>query len=807
MASASSRRTLDTDNITLRRVFAKLSDNRNPVYGSVLAGVGDAQTYWANPSTLGLAATFNEIRADTTPLYASTSSTLSVLADTGIGLSSLNASTLEITGRVFGRIDISGSSSLFAYSNFLVNGTLKFAGEGFASTISDAYENILTISSTRQAPALSTGSIGYHVFKVNSTVTSPIELTSDSGAMSIIKISYSMTPSLIGFKDFLLQPNFQPTQVLVELSSYSASQFLGISSIVVANYPSTLSTISSLYVDKFMFSTGMQSVSTIIGSNARSSFSSVFGFSNETQLRYNNDIGDTLARATIIQLNDEFGIVNQTLSTLSSTKTPAYILESTNSYYLSAFSTAKTDQISTFSNFENGSIFEFRASTIFAFSTQLSTLSTQIGFNQAGFSNTTRLTNQNYILALQSTTTGLATLGYISSPTLLSSLRNAGTSGTFLSTPTLRSTFQGASNLGYIHQLQYLSAFSINYTLYPSRPTLTQLFQSSVQGSRDNAPYISTLSMTSSVVSTTQGIFTNASEYYVTVPQLKSATLSTTTGLFDYTASMFQYISSASLTSSLVSTVEDLGTLGYISAASLLNTVQSTLGGLPFWSTQSLASTVEALPFYITRNNLVSTTDYFLRLKGVFTSSIPYQGTPPYIESAFYLSTVELNPDPNALSNVFGQLSTMSSFSLKGFQPLIRNESKVVIEYYPSLIFSKIADNKSGDIFSITTELRYDVIIPNKVKQVNNSFYQTLNYLRWGSFLDTFVENCNLIQDKITLSFPGYEILPLIDKEFSFFHTVLAGRTCNLGPEYYFQTLNFINLTSLTNSFFVSIYN
>ena len=800
MASASSRRTLDTDNITFRRVFAKVYDNRNPAYGSVLTGVGDAQTYWADPSTLGLAATFNEIRADTTRLYASTSSTLSLFSDTGIGLSSLNASTLELTGRVFGRIDISGASSLFAYSNFLLNGTLKLGAEGFVSSFSDPQRNLVTISSTRQAPALSTGIIGYHVLKVNSTVTSPMDLTLDSGNMSVMKNRYSMVPSLIGYKDFLLQPNFQPTQVLVELSSYSAREFLGISSILVANLPSTISTVSSLYVDKFMFSTGMQSLSTIIASNAFSSFSSVFGFSNETQIRYNNDMGDTLARATIIQLNDQFGILNLTLSTLSSTKTPAYILVSTNEFYLNSFSTPQTTTISSFSNFDAGSIFDFRVNTLYAFSTQLSTLSTQIGSNQEGFFNTTQATGQQFIQALQSTTTGLGTLSYVSSLSLMSSLRDAGTSGAYISTQTLTSSLQGASNLGYIHQLPYLSAFSINYTLYPSRPVLTQLFVSTTQGVRDYAPYVSTLSMISSVASTTQGIFTTASAYYITVPQLKSATLSTTTGIVDHAASMFPYISSPSLASSLISTVENIGSLGYISSSSLVSTLQSTLSDLPFWSSQTLASTIETLPDYVTTSNLQSTSAYFLGWRGVFTSSIPYEGTAPYVSYPTLLSSVEVYAGQ---SNVYGQLSTLSSFSLRSFGPYIRESSKVVIEYHPSLLFSKINSFASGNAYPFTTELRYD---QNK-KQVNNSFYVTMNYLRNGSFFVTAVENCNLFQDKITLTFAGSEILPLINKDFGFFHTVFVGTQITGASEFYFQYQNFTNLTSLTNSLFVSIYN
>jgi hypothetical protein len=58
---ASSRRTYDTDVITLRTVFAKNPGNSNVPALRVLTADGQGGTYWAVPSSLGVYPSFNQI--------------------------------------------------------------------------------------------------------------------------------------------------------------------------------------------------------------------------------------------------------------------------------------------------------------------------------------------------------------------------------------------------------------------------------------------------------------------------------------------------------------------------------------------------------------------------------------------------------------------------------------------------------------------------------------------------------------------------------------------------------------------------
>lgn len=789
MASASSRRSLDTDNITFRRVFAKLSDNRNPPAGYVLTGVGDAQTYWANPSTLGMLPTFNEIQADS---YSFFPSSLLWTAGTGIVMSSLSTKSLELMGGVFGQVDISGSQSISAYSNFRVNGTLKVAGQGFISTVSDTYSNILYLSSTAYAPSLSTAPIGYHILKLNSTVTQPIDLTNNTGLMSLINDTFTMYPTLIGYKDFLLHPTFQPSQVQFELSSYSALRFLQISSLVGNNFSSILSTIDNIYVDKVSFSTAMRSLSSTTGYYNVSTISTISGFSNITQVTYDIKMGETLARATIIQLNDVFKELNTGLSTISSVKTPLFVMFSTNSYIFDTYSSPKTAAISTLSNFTAGSIYNFTISSIYTISTQLSTLSTQIDGNLAGFSNTTVNNNIDFIEALKSTNKGLGTIGYVSSSGISFSFANVGSTGDYISTKNLTSSFNGLSNLGYVNQFQYLSAFSTNYTIYPTPTVLNTSLRSTTQGVIQYAPYISSLSMTSSIVSTTKGTFTQASEYYIQDPLLITTLQSTSIGMFEYTAEMYKYISTASLNSTLISTVGHLANINYISSASLISSLTSTLNGIPFLNSASLASTIDGSNEYLRTYQLQSTVQFYEGWRGVFTSSIPYQGTSPYESLDWHISSVELDPSNY---NLYGQFSTMSSFLLASFSPYVRDQSKVVLEYLPSFITSAIDPMASGYKYNIITELRHT----ENTKQVDNSFYTTCNYLQ---------TNSNLFNDKITLAFSGSEFRNFYDKPLTFFHSIeFIGSNESGNYTYFFNQQKFTNLTPQKNSLFVSIYN
>ena len=801
MASASSRRTLDTDNITLRKIFARLpTNNSDPPATYVLASGGNGTTYWAQPSTLGEFPSFQEYRTDVGTFFPSTSTTIQVFQGTNVYMSSIGLANLLLTSPLFDQIDISGSGTLYAFSNYQVQDTFKIASEGFVSSATTPINNTLFLSSTRSAPPISTNLISFQQLKIQSTVTIPVDLTQMTGNSLFVKNDLLMMPSLIGQRDLLLRPTVQPLQIQVELSSYSAKGYLALSTLVNTNFVSTLSTMSSIYVDKTSFSTAYNGLSTSEGFLASTSRSSILGVSNYTQVTYDNKVGDTLARATIIQVNDAFGLMNVGLSTVSSAKTPVYIMISTNQGVENYFSTPTTTSLSTFENFFTGSLFNFTVNTIFGVSTYFSTLSTQMNVNYEGFSNANISTAIGFIEFMKSTTGGLGTLNFISSPSLTSSLQFANTFGQYISTFSQTSTIIGLATVNYISQSQYLSAFSINYTIHPTFETYQANLTSTTKGTQDYAPYLSTLSFRSSLVSTTVGFPVFALQNYVDRNFFDLSLRSTTQGIPDYSAFNFGYISTLSFVSTLQSTAKHLGLAGYLSSATVASSLQSTIDNLVFWTGDQLASTISGPNSYIRTSNLESTSRYFLDWRGVFKSSLRYQGTPLYTNFSTLVST-------GANYYIWGYFSTMSFFSLKDFFPYIRETSQVVLEYSPCVVLTNIKlDTQLGDI-DFYTELRYN----NNKTTVANSVYREQYYPLMADIQDLSAVACNYYRRTFSFSFRGSEILTLGTAELSVIHYMEIGSWCNTfenpTSDFYFRDQNFTNVTAPQNSFFVSIYN
>ena len=302
----------------------------------------------------------------------------------------------------------------------------------------------------------------------------------------------------------------------------------------------------------------------------------------------------------------------------------------------------------------------------------LSLVSTTSALQRAGYLSTSVLT---------STVAGLGSIGYVSTLSMNSSINAAlstfstafGPGG--ISVPNITSTVQGLGSAGY---LSTLSSFNIStQNLFTSTITFLDIDDSSRQllavssgvlllngqgitgtgggGSLTQANlnstiiglgsygYVSTLSLASSFISTTNALGVALSSFstafgpggtnmqtlastveglgtagYVSTLSLQSSLVSTTQGLQAYissfidpselASSVLQFISSGYLTSQLTSTVAGLGTAGYVSTLSLTSSFISTTNALGValssFSTafgpggtnmQTLASTVEGL--------------------------------------------------------------------------------------------------------------------------------------------------------------------------------------------------------------------
>lgn len=388
-------------------------------------------------------------------------------------------------------------------------------------------------------------------------------------------------------------------------------------------------------------------------------------------------------------------------STLSSFSTLTYL---TQTYFigLSSLSTETNAQISTLSSivaFQNpGQI------------TVANLRSTVEGLGSVQYISSSYLQD-----ALVSTTKGVTSTGNVSS---MSTIDNLGTLG-YVSTLSLRSTVQGLASIGYISTSQLVST---------------------VEGLITFGPYLTTPAMTSTVA----GL---GSSDYISSPQLRS----TVAGL-----GSLRYISS----SGLQSTVEGLGSRGYISSTGLQSTVaglgsagQANLGQ-GYISTASLISTTYALSTMkanirfdnVTSITTIGSVNTFTNVGNViytstfFTSSIYYAGN---------------NNSPMTAFNIPGTQDLLFSTAQLNFAPFsnfINSNSRIVIDIYPTLIFSKLATGATSlAILPFSTLLMCNTT-PILTTTAESRLFVNNTRVTMGN--DVTIDNSNLFQTPIRLAIP-----------------------------------------------------
>lgn len=181
-------------------------------------------------------------------------------------------------------------------------------------------------------------------------------------------------------------------------------------------------------------------------------------------------------------------------------------------------------------------------------------------------STTNGLGSANYISSPQlvSTTVGLGTANYISSSQLISTVAGLGTTF-FISSPQLISTVAGLGSAGYVSSTQLQS-------------TVNNLAQ---------VGYVSSTQLASTVVGLAQAGYVSSTQLQSTVNNLAQV----------------GYVSSTQL----ASTVAGLGTSGYISSPQLVSTVTSFLQGI---TTSTL--TVNGASYAISSYNTFQSTTFFV---------------------------------------------------------------------------------------------------------------------------------------------------------------------------------------------------
>jgi hypothetical protein len=754
------KRTLDTNFLNLRTIFAYNPDNTNISSTKVLATDGQDGTFWSPPQLLGQLPTFNAFQAGTQVIRATnTNRTLRLTASNGVGFI---GSTL--IGAYFTHFDVSGSRSISTIKNNRTTGRLNIQTSSFISAYIDTNTNTITLSSSKSAPALSTGDLYFQQLKVVSSVQEPCDATGDS---IIYGASYDTYPSFVAVSPLTFSTLITTKQVFLSAYPYTAAGFFSLSSYTGSLFISSFSTISTLYVTKPDFSTGMISVSTIQYLNYSTNMSTVVKLSNDTQIEYLNAVGNTLARAFVIQVTDQFTTLNTGLTTLNTKQTlKSYMFDTNASIFLNNLSYT-TSTISTFTgNGLNLELSDFITSRIMVFSTQLSTLSTSMTTKLLLMSNTVNANIATYFLSTAST---FAQLPYISSMTLTSTTKSL----PYISSQVLQSTLR---IVPYLSSPSLLSSFSLQntFTLYKDRSTFTQNLQSTVKGINDNAPYISTLTLQSTLQSTF--VFGN---YIANIA-------STTQGILDYGA-FNDYVSS-------ISTFLPQGYVSNLDVA-LYSTTNAIFSQTSTISTLSYISTFAGLGQLYVSTPVPS-------ILGCFRSSIGYDGYSGISQNCFRIQNLVNNPYYGYynydiyFSTAKLRVDTMSTY--------IVSTSQVQIDFNLSFNFptTYISPFSNDRLVPISSFLKYNDT--NYVSLRNGTFSEYIN-LFYDTTLNTTYNNFGRYEKRISFVFSGDEIMKTYShSNLLLNHRVLFAQALPANPNIFIQLKSF---ASPKNSIFVSIYN
>ncbi len=323
--SSSSRRTYDTDSITLRTVFAKNPGNSNVPALRVLTADGAGGTYWAVPSTLGVYPSFNRIITSEGTYTADLSyNTFRLLAGEGIGMVNgpTGSNQTSLFAKAFSQFDISGENSVYAFLNNQLDASVKFAGENGIQLRADPATNTFFIGAAGNAQTtISTGIYGFNQFKITPTTSTITSSLQGWGGDFLTATSPSTLVRFSGYNDIQLSTNVTTNTVFFTISTFTSKDYLNMSNSAFSAYPSSLSTVSSLYLQRSVFESF--STSALQWSSVQSSINALAISTGGQVSRLDGRIN---ACATIVQLNNNISQVNSNIvSTVRGLGSAGYI--------------------------------------------------------------------------------------------------------------------------------------------------------------------------------------------------------------------------------------------------------------------------------------------------------------------------------------------------------------------------------------------------------------------------------------------------------------------------------------------------
>jgi hypothetical protein len=214
------KKSYDTDEITLRKVYARTSTNTAVPAMTVLTADGTGGTYWAIPSTLGYNPSFNQIATDAGTFTASLPyNTFTLSQGGGIGfVQGAATNQMYIYSKGFNQITAVGGNTLYGFSNNVTTPTLNFAATGGISLQANPATNTLTF--TGNGIPISTTLNSFQSLKVFPSLSTPTgQISSLSGFTVLSANNYSSILTLAGTGQISLTSDYNANAVFIGLNA------------------------------------------------------------------------------------------------------------------------------------------------------------------------------------------------------------------------------------------------------------------------------------------------------------------------------------------------------------------------------------------------------------------------------------------------------------------------------------------------------------------------------------------------------------------------------------------------------------
>lgn len=383
----SSRRTYDTQIITVRQVNALNYNNSFIDAQRVLTTDGRGGTYWAVPSSLGSFGAVNELVVDNKSVVSDLSYNRFYIS-TAQGMGSIvNSNTKLITlySKGFDTIDVSGGNSIYSSSKSIISPTFTLVGGNGVNISSDPITRSIYIQGA--SPMISTGIYAYSKLNVISNASTVTINTIQNSNTSVLN---SMSPSTVltfaGVGDIVLSTNVTQNIVFVGISTFTSRGYHDLSGVAYGTFSSCMSTVSSLFTNN----TTVVNLSNFITSslvsttgslqyqidrterNVQNNYTnldlfkilstSLFNSYTNTQattIAFNRGLISTVSYASTLNVNDYRGILNGSVSP--------------NNYLVSSAS-FRLDSMSTFLNYNAQVSLSYSPSMKFSFNVAQDTL-------------------------------------------------------------------------------------------------------------------------------------------------------------------------------------------------------------------------------------------------------------------------------------------------------------------------------------------------------------------------------------------------------------------------------------------------